>query len=192
MFDWFRKQFRRTEIRTMQLSFALDREGDQHLVQVYKQKDGATVPITDITPLWQYGYQETTETEDGEIVYILDEKDRQTLLSLRSLNPKKGGTAVYPSALPPPMLNYLRTKENIRETGSSEKLQVRDKPLAAAAQIDFNPQAGLTVTTGYHDPVTQEMLPAEAFHKTAVGDYVMIGDTFMPLPPPPSDTVKNG
>jgi len=174
----------------MQLSFALDREGDQHLVQVYKQKDGATVPITDITPLWQYGYQETTETEDGEIVYILDEKDRQTLLSLRSLNPKKGGNGRLSFGFAPPMLNYLRTKENIRETESSEKLQVRDKPLAAAAQIDFNPQAGLTVTTGYHDPVTQEMLPAEAFHKTAVGDYVMIGDTFMPLPPPPSDTVK--
>ena len=190
MFDWFRKQFRRTEIRTIPLSFALDREGDQHVVQVYKQKAGVNVPIDDITPLWQYGYQETEETPDGEIVYVLDDKDRQTLLSLRSMNPNVGENGRLSFGFAPPILNYLRTKENIGESASSEKLQVRKKSLAATAQIDFDPQEGIIVKTGYQDPVTQEMVSAESLPKTADGNYVIVGDTFVPLPPPPNDAVK--
>lgn len=190
MFDWFRKKFRRTKLRTMPLSFTLDREGDQHVVQVYKQKDGIDVPIDDIAPLWQYGYQEGEETPDGEIIYVLDDKDRQTLLSLRSMNPTKGENGRLSFGFAPPILNYLRTKENIGETESSEKLKVHNTPLAATAQIDFVPQDGITIKTGYQDPVTKEMVSVASLPRTIDGEYVIVGDIFMPLPIPPNDIVK--
>jgi hypothetical protein len=106
------------------------------------------------------------------------------------MNPIKGENGRLSFDFAPPILNYLRTKENIGETESSEKLKVHNSPLAATAQIDFNPQEGITVKTGYQDTVTQELVSAESLPKTADGEYVIMGDMFTPLPPPPSEVVK--
>lgn len=191
MFDWLRKQLRRTEINTLPLSFRMDRtEDDQHAVQVFKHWNGEDILIEDVPPLWQYGYQEKEETPDGDVVYVLAEKDRQMLLSLRSMNPKidKNGRLLFSFA--PPMLNYWRSKDNMGESEASEKLKVRDKPLKVTAQVDFDPKEGITVHTGFEDPETHQLQSVDALQTTADGEYARIGDTFIPIPKPPSEAAQ--
>lgn len=191
MFDWFRKQFRRTKIEPLPLIFEMDRADEaQHLVRVLKRRNGVDIPVDDVSRLWQYGYKEEEETPDGNVIYVLDEKDRQTLLALRSLNPQIDGDGRLSFDFAPPVLTYLRTKENLGESEASEKLKVLNKPLAAVAHIDFDPQQGITVKTGFQDPDTKQIEPAGSMRKTADGQYALIGDTFMPLPPSPTEEVK--
>lgn len=183
MFDWLRKRFRRTEIKPLPLIYKVDRIDEQHVVQVCIRRNGEDVPVEDIEALWQYGYQEREETATGNILYVVDERDRQTLLSLRSTNPRLEGNGRLSFDFIPPILAYLRTKENIGESDTSAKLTIRDKPLTAAAQIDFDPQVGLTIKTGYQDPISQEIVSMVNAKQTAEGNYVLVGDTFMPTPP---------
>lgn len=192
MFDWLRKQLRRTEIKTLPLSFKMDRtEDDQHVVQVFKHRDNVDVLIEDVRPLWQYGYQEKGEAADGEVIYVLAEKDRQTLLSLRSMNPKMDENGRLLFGFAPPMLTYLRSKENIGESAASEKLKVLEKPLTVTAQIDFDPEKGITVNTGFKNPETQQIEPVQSLPQSEDGQYARIGDTFMPLPSLPSESARN-
>lgn len=192
MFDWIRKQFRRTKIKTLPLSYQMDRAADdQHIVQVFKHQGGVEIPVEDITALWQYGYQEKEETPEGDVLYVLGEKDRQTLLALRSLNPRIDGHGRLSFPFAPPILNYLRTKENVEESAASEKLRVVDKPLPAAVEVDYVPQEGLTIRTGFQEPDTHAFRPTTSLKKTADGQYAMLGDTFMPLPPPPSERLQD-
>ncbi len=183
MFDWFRKQLRRTEIAPLSLLFEMDViDGTHHVVRILKRRDGVDTPVEDITRLWQYGYQEKEETPSADVIYILDEKDRQTLLALRSLNPRIEENGRLSFHFAPPVLDYLRTKENIEESEASGNLKIVDKPLQATAHIDFDPQQGLTVTTGFQNPDNGQIAAPDSLHKTADGQYVLVGNTFMRLP----------
>lgn len=191
MFDWIRKQFTPPEIQTIPLIFTMDRTGDgQHLVQVLRHQNGQGVPVTNLDQMWHYGYQEREEAAAGDIIYVLDSVDRQTLLSLRRLNPQQNGDGRLLFDFAPPILSYLRTKENLAETELSRKLQVRKAPFTVTAHIDFDAQEGLTISTGYQDPETEEMIPIDTLSPTKDGRYLLIGDTFTPLPPPPSEKAK--
>jgi len=145
MFNWLRKQFAPPEIQTIPLIFIMDRtDDDRHLVQVLRNYNGQAMPVANIKQLWHYGYQERKETPEGDIIYVISEKDRQTLFSLRSLNPKLDGDGHLLFDFAPPILSYLRTKENLAETELSHQLQIKETPLNATAHIDFNPQEVLS------------------------------------------------
>jgi hypothetical protein len=191
MFDWLRKQIRRTELHPLPLTFVMDRtDSDQHIVQVYKHINGRDEPVTHIETIWQYGYQEEQEGEQGTIAYRINEQDRQTLLALRSLNPRIDGDGrlVFPFA--PPMLNYLRTKDNLDETESSEKLQVSSKPPQPIAQVDYNPGVDLTVEIGYQVEGTKDVIRPENQRITADGNYMIVENTFVPVPKSQNTTIQ--
>jgi len=183
MLDWFRKRLRRTTIERLSLIFELDRtDNGQHIVRISKKRDSQILPVEDISPLWHYGYQEEEETPSGNIIYVLDEKDRQTLLALRSMNPQVDSKGYLAFDFAPPMLTYLRTKEAVEESDTSKKLKVLNTPLKAVAQIDFDVQQGITVTTGLQDPETNQIRPIDSLPQTTDGKHILVGDTFAPLP----------
>lgn len=182
--DWLRKRLRRTDIRPMPISFALDRSPEgQHIVQIIKRIDGLEEFVTNPKDFWRYGYQEEVDSVDGPIViYVIDEPDRQTLLSLRSMNPNflENGRLAFDFA--PPILNYIRSKNNISETEFSGRLQISNKPLEPKARVNYDPNEGLIIETGYEIEGQKDLVPAQDLPTTTVGNYLLIGDTFTPLP----------
>lgn len=183
MLAWLRRRFRRSETRTFSLTFTMDKTIDgRHAVRVYRQIDGRREPITDVEPWWRYGYHQERRTVRGLVIYVLAEKDRQTLLALKSLNPeiKADGTLLFDFA--PPILSYLRQKENIDESSASQQLKVSNQRLRPAAHINFDPQKGMDIHTGYRVGEEDALVPPDELATTADGKYALSGDTFFPLP----------
>ena len=90
MFQWLKNRFRAPKMEDMPLEFVVDRtESEQHAVKVFKRINGNKI-IKDINPLCRYGYREVYSTDEGKIHYVVSPNDRQTLLSLKSMNPSLG------------------------------------------------------------------------------------------------------
>ncbi len=191
MFERLRKLFRRTKVETLPLQFEIDENEDgHHVVKVYKQANEDRALVRDIRSLWRYGYREEEETDDGTRVYALSEDDRQTLLSLKSLNPdiRDDGALVF--EVSPPILRYLRTKPQITEGESSQRLRVSDEPLRPTAKVEFDRRTGLTVQVGYALDDSGDIIPEDQLHKTTDGGYARLGNTFVRLPDKLSDKAR--
>ena len=80
----------------------------------------------------------------------------------------------------PPVLKYLRSKK-IKETEKSKtELKISDTPLKQGTNIDYDPNKGLIVETGYRQEETQKLIAPEDIKIIADGSYARIGNTFYP------------
>lgn len=190
MLKQLRNFFRPPQVEPLPLSFALDEtQSGTHTVHAYIESNGEQVPVDDISALWEYGFQREHKTDSGITIQILNEKDRQTLLALKSLNPQNNGDHLI-FDIKPPILSYLRTKSNVAETAVVQRLQVSDKPLLPTVAVDFKPGKGAVVATGYKVPGEDKVVPANALQTTADEGFVRVGDTFVPRPKSLSETAK--
>ena len=191
MLDRLRKRFRRTEIKPLPISFEVDRTQDgQHEVRVFKATVGYEEPVADIYALGRYGYQEEHENDDGRVIYVVADSDRQVLHALLSLNPSKDENGTLRFGYVPNILQYLRSKDSIKETESSQRLQVAETPLRPTAHVSYDPRDGLEIKTGYAVVGSDELVAADQLPTTSDGRYVVIGDTFAPLPKKLSEKAK--
>ncbi|GAH32800.1 unnamed protein product, partial [marine sediment metagenome] len=182
MINRFRTIFPKIEIKSMILVFEMDmdREG-RHIVKISKDIGGKLNLVKDIQKLWAYGHREETETDTNHIIRTLSEADRQTLFSLKSLNPiiEEDGKLVFD--IEPPVLKYLRRKKNIEETPEAKEVQISEKPFRPTAKVDFDPEKGLQVETGYSVNNSDKLIPPSDLRRTKDGKYARIGNLFAPL-----------
>lgn len=164
----------------IRMHFSLDRADVAHRIRIEKEVAGQRQLVDDITPLAAYGYRETLLVSGKPETYTLTENDLQTLFALKSMNPiVEDGVHVFPFA--PPILDYLRKKENVAESDSSAALHVSQTPLKPSARIAFDPQQGLLVDAGYALSDQGELVPLEALPQTKDGAFAVIGDAFRPI-----------
>ena len=172
------ERFRRSRLQAVPLEFTLDLDPQGcHVVQVYMTLDGERVQRPDVANLWSYGY--VVERESGR--YVVDPASLETLLALRSLNPQIDADRTMVFEVCPPVLRYLRTHSQLRETPRAQRLCVHDQPLDAVSSVDYDPAKGLTVTAGYSEPGSDEVVPQTQIKSTADGQYYRIGDAFYPI-----------
>ncbi len=188
MLDWLRGILQPPKAQRLPLFFELD-EADQHVLRVYKRVGDQRELVKDPRKLAQYGYRE--EAEDGRTFYVPSADDRDTLLSVMSLNPEANtndGSLRF--EIVPPVLRYLRKKENLAEGEHSKRLVISDKLARPAAKVDFDPAKGGMVRTGYAEEGSDEIIPAASVRTTADGGYARLGNTFVPLPKKLSETAR--
>lgn len=164
------------------LLFEMDmNEEGEHLVQVFLEKETGKERIVEVEKLWNYGLNGDFNLDESHDLITLSEEDRQTLYSLKSLNPEilQDGTLKFDIA--PPVLKYLRKKKNLAENESSQKLKISEDPLKPTVNIDYEPGEAMEVRAGYSPDGDAEIVPAADLNKTSDGKYVRFKNLFVPL-----------
>lgn len=174
---WSRLAGRAPEI-DIAFEFWLDLDADErHVVSVFECSNGTRVRVTRPETLWDYG---TVLERDGQR-YRVELKMIETLQSLRSLNPtvRPDGALVFDFL--PPVLAYMRRRKDVKETGASSVLSVSDVALKPHAVVDYAPNVGITVSTGYKRDGFEELLKRGELKVTRDGGYARFGNVFHPV-----------
>jgi superfamily II DNA or RNA helicase len=164
-----------------------DREGS-HVLRAWQEIDGKREAIRTIESLASYG--QYTVKHRG-LTYSTRANDIQTVLAALSnaTEIKPSGEIVFPVS--PTVLKYLRTKPSVQETESSKEYEIDDSPLQMAADIDFDPETGMLVRTGYRAAGQTALIPERDLKRTADGAYSQHGKRFSPLPQHVSEAARN-
>jgi superfamily II DNA or RNA helicase len=181
MLDRFRKTLQQTETVFIPLEYELDLDDQgRHLVRIYARWEQGRQQIHNVAELWQYGFNETIETEEGQWVYLVSDEDQQIFFSLRSMNPLvwEDGTLVFD--IEPPVLSFLRAKTQVRESEAAEQIQILADPLQPTLNIDYEPDQGLQIQSGFTLNGNPDLIPADEIHPTPSGRFVRAGNTFAP------------
>jgi SNF2 family DNA or RNA helicase len=188
MLDNLRRIFNKVETRPINLIFEMDlNEKGQHIVRIIRLGNGANQSRENIIKLLSYDYSEESYEGYHRIVYYIKNEDRQTILSLKSLNPEimEDGSLVFD--IEPPQLIYLR-KKNIPETPDAKTIKVLDKAIKPTAELSFDPKQGLEVKAGYKLKDQDRLIPAEELRITKDGNFTRLGNTFVPIEKTSSET----
>lgn len=181
MANLWQRLFHRVTVVSLKLDFVLDRDSDgRHLVRIRKSYDDRTEDVTDVRPLFRYGYQE--ESPDRRQVNKLSVEDWQTLQSIRSLNPEFAQDGALIFDVLPPVLSYLRQKPNVEEQPASQEVTVSKTPLRPALTVEFDPDGGVDLKPGYRDGNDAEFIPPEQLKTMPDGRWARWGNHFVSLP----------
>lgn len=165
----------------LNLEFTADIDANgRYRVYLHKNYGDRTEQVTDWRPLLRYGYQE--KSLDGETVLVLDVSDWQTLQSIQSLNPDVEADGSLVLDVLPPVLSYLRQKDNVKEAPAARDLVVEKTPLSVSAAISFDPKTGAEVKAGYRDGNQPEIIPESQLKLTPDGKWARMGNRFVPMP----------
>jgi len=182
MFRGFTSYFQRIQINPLPLRFEMDLdEQGRHVVSILRVTDQHRYQKVEISRLLEYGYREEAELDNRKIIYQVSKQDRQTLSSLKSLNPVIEQESLI-FEIEPPVLQYLRRKRNLAEAPQSQLLQVSDQPIRPIARIDFKPGEGLRVQTGFEIAEKGALASPESLRRTPSGKYARIGNVFSQVP----------
>lgn len=190
MFKKLLKLFKRTSFEDFPLEFTLDIDDDEkYIAEVFMITNEGKEKIKDIRKIWNYGFS----VEKGTKKYVLSTKNLETILSLRSLNPLilDDGKMIFDVC--PPQLRFLRTRDNIVESNKSKEIKILDKPLEHGAKIDYDPDKGLILNTGYFLDGNDKLISANDLNLTHDKDYVRVraGNVFAPIPIDIDTKIKN-
>lgn len=72
-----------------------------------------------------------------------------------------------------------------------KKIKISDQQLKPSVKIDYNPDKGIIVETGYFQEENKIFIPIEELNTTPDGDYAKVGDTFYPLSKELDPEIKN-
>ncbi len=173
--------FTKVEAEYFPLRFEMDLDDQgNHLVQIYKSKNGAEEKVTDVADIWQYGNAYTSE-ENGNRITMLSDQDRHTLFSLKSLNPILLDDGTLKFEIEPPVLKYIRSKPNVQEDDKSKELIISDEPLKPTFKIDYKPGKEFSIEAGYTPGGEGGIVPVDQIKRTKSGDYIRIKNLFVPL-----------
>jgi superfamily II DNA or RNA helicase len=167
--------------KTYRLPLKLDLDADdegRHLVRAAYSIDGETTQVRDVASLWNYGF---SVKRDGQR-YVLDPKDLDALLALRSVCTEVRPTGEIVCSTSPSVLQHLRKHPAVRERPASRRQEVLDTPLEIGATIDYDPRQGLSVEPGYRVPGRSGVWPAAVIEAAADDGYAVVEGAFIPLP----------
>ncbi len=183
--DALRKPFRPQITQKLPIRFMLNQMPDgRHLVRTYVHVNGEVRHVANTHDLTRYGYQETVETPDEVITYVLDTADLQTLLALHSTNPTTTDNGALIFDFNPAMLLHLRGSNGVQESERSRQTRIADRPLEPTATVDFDPTEGITVRAGYRAPNSEELIPQAELKTTPDSRFAWIGQTVFPVKSP--------
>ncbi len=187
--DALRKPFRPQITQKLPIRFILNQMPDgRHLVRTYVHVNGEVRHVANTHDLTRYGYQETVETPDEVITYVLDMADLQTLLALHSTNPITADDGALIFDFNPAMLLHLRGSNGVQESERSRQTRIADRPLEPTAIVDFDPTEGITVRAGYRAPDSEELIPQAELKTTPDSRFAWIGQTVFPVKSPTETT----
>jgi SNF2 family DNA or RNA helicase len=152
----------------------------QHIVRIIRLGDNQGQSLESINKLLAYDFKEESIENNHPVIQILSEDDRQTILSLKSLNPEIEIDGSLLFEIEPPVLNYLR-KKNVSESKDAKLVKVLDKPIKPTAEVAYDQNTGVTVKTGYKLEDDQKLLSANEIKLTKDGKYTRLGNTFIPI-----------
>lgn len=180
IFTRLRRLFQPVAIEPLALSYQMDTDDQgRHWVKIYKQAGQDAQPVREMGTLLRYDYREVSA--DGHTLYVVKEEDRQTLAALRSLNPTVDDNGALGFAITPPILTFLRQRPTVAETDAAREIAVREEPLQPRAHIDYDPNRGLQIETGYQVDSAAGLTPADQLQRIGDSDYVRIGKTLTTL-----------
>jgi len=182
-----RGYFIRPKIIERNLEFQVDYEDGYHFVSVYLlHENGEKERIEDIQNLWRHGFLYETDREK----HVITQKDFESLLAIRALNPKIDDNGVIRSEVFPSVLNYLRKNDSVYETDSSKQLLVHDEPLPKIVELDHVPDVGINASTGYRIEGSDEIIAKSELNSTQDPDYSRIGNEFYLTPVEEDERIK--
>jgi hypothetical protein len=79
-------------------------------------------------------------------------------------------------------IHQLEDAFNVELADSTKAIKILDEPMKPTAVIDFNPERGLDVQTGYSVEGIDGLVHVSDLSKTADGKYAIFSDTFVALP----------
>ncbi len=211
MFNKLIEKLRFRRIGEIPLSFEVDLDvsGNQ-LVRAYLEFEEGKELIMDFSSFSALGTYGRTIEKKGDHYFIAFES-LETLDSILAQNPEitDDGVLVFPMRAS--VLRFLRQRNRVSESAKSNEIRVVETPLRPAALIDFDPGKGLMVDRGFRrtdvekigieqgngmeEPEKQGILddqtgfvPNENIKRTRDGMYACFGETYVQLPPGPSDS----
>lgn len=179
---------RRRKILYIPLEFRvdLDKNGN-HVIEIYKELEGERTRVENIKGLWQHGFSIRHDNK----IYFISNQDLETLLSIRSLNPKITADGRVISEVYPPVLKYLRGKSQVKESENSKRLKIHEEPLKKRAEIHYDSATGLHIKAGYEIPGCEGTVLKSALETTPDGEYVRDRYDFYPYPTEENQKVKD-
>lgn len=163
----------------LRLDVGLDRhEGGDHIVHVSAHAGEDSRPVDDLREFASYGF---TIQENG-VQYRLEPRDRELLLALLALNPRKQGEGEFHFKVRPPILDYVRREHKVEETSASEQVKILDEPLEAEARVDYDPSQGFEVEVGYPLEGEPSLVGRHELPLTEDGGYIRVGSSYRPVP----------
>ena len=160
------------KIKEAQLKFLVDINENRHVIEVYLVTSEGNIKLVNPQNVWNYGSVITI----GNKQYTISQSSFEILQAIRNRNPKVLIDGRLVLDMYPPILKYLRKKENVEEKEASKRLKIYDSP-SYAAEIDFNPKSGLLVKTGYKDPESSKFIPYKEL-EPIVGGYSKRGNSY--------------
>jgi len=190
MFDNIKKLFQRFDNRYIELNYHMDLSpSGKHIVRIRKNSANEHASSIDSFRLLDYGYQEEHIIDGKQVLLTLDEKDRQILLSLKSLNPEIDSEGNLVFDIEPPILRFLR-KNNIPETAAAKEVKILEDAVKPTAKISYTPQEGLKVEAGYAVDNKDTLISSSELKRSKDGKYTRIGNNFVPVVEPQGNIKK--
>lgn len=153
-----------------------EKRNGKHIINVYWKKDKEWEKIKDPLKMGEYGFRLEKENK----VYLIDPKVQQIVWALESLNPKTYEDGSLELEIIPPILDYLRSKKEVKEGERSKRLKIfRDKEVERGIKIDYLPTKGLKVEFGYK--LDNELIPPKEVKITPDKKYIRRNNEFYPL-----------
>ena len=181
MFDSFRRMLHKVVVKPVNLNFDMDlNKNGQHIVRIIRMSNNQVQSLENLNRLLAYDFSEESKENNHQVLHILSDEDRQTILSLKSLNPeiKPDGSLLFD--IEPAILNYLRRK-NVSESKKAKTVKVLEDSIKPTAKVSYNQDAGVTVNTGYQLNNEQELVPLGDIKLTKDGKYTRLGNTFVTI-----------
>ncbi len=180
--------FQRTKFIEIPLVFDVGYENGYHLITVhYIGTNGERQQIKDIPSLWNHGFFNDNEHEKQ----VIAQKDYETLLAIRALNPRIDNNGVIRSEVYPSVLNYLRRNDSVKESESSEELIIHDQPLSTAVELEYTHKEGIKASAGYQIEGSDEIVLKKGLNQTQDPDYLQIGKNFYLTPVIKDDLIRD-
>jgi len=108
---------KKVEKHYIPLTFKLDtNKQGKHLVRIFYGNYEKRKQIKNIRKIWNYGFSIVKDNNNKKIEYTISDKDYQTILALKSLNPEISDDGSLIFKIEPNILSYLRRKDNINES----------------------------------------------------------------------------
>lgn len=176
------RPLKRQTLRPLPLKFTVSQApSDKLQLRTYSVIDGNEEEIEYLDQLSEYGYRQIVETPREIISYVPDAAHLAMLSALRDRQLETQSSGIVETAFSPALLHYLRKQPGIHESKQLADIQISEEALEPGCEIDFFPQRGIFVRTGYKSPNGDGlMLAAELQQKTEHG-YVKIGATYYPV-----------
>ncbi|RLI44127.1 hypothetical protein DRO61_12505, partial [Candidatus Bathyarchaeota archaeon] len=162
--------------KKVELEFLVDLNEDRHIIEVYLVTSEGKIKLVNPQKVWNYG----SIIKIGNKQYTISQSSFETLQAIHMRNPTVLPDGRLTLDMYPPILKYLRKKENVEEKEASKRVKIYDSP-SYAAEIDFNPNSGLLIKTGYKDPETSKFIPYKEL-ESIVGGYSKRGDSYFHTP----------